>query len=250
MLRRRFSSATPFTPTSIPSLRAWWDAQDAATLFSDDAGTVPAADGDKVAFWREKVSGVANMLQPDNFKRYLLNATIINNHPGLITGANGLMVSAADVVLDQPKAEVWIVTWVPYTANGSILDTGDGTNPPGSIHVYTLADFYTYSGAVGNVGPTTIRKITDLGPQIIRSTIDFSLPTNEINMSVNGVAATERTDNNDNGATMNAFPVSLGGNFGLGPYYGGAQGDVYLFNGALTAPQAASMASYLAAKWL
>lgn len=49
------------TPTQVSGLVAWWHFQDRATIFSDDAGTVLANDGDTVGFLSDK-SGSGNHL--------------------------------------------------------------------------------------------------------------------------------------------------------------------------------------------
>lgn len=71
--------APPFTPTSIAGLRLWLDSSDAATLFTDSAGTIPAIlDGDPIGKWSDKSGSNNNVVQSDGTKKPLLKKTIQN----------------------------------------------------------------------------------------------------------------------------------------------------------------------------
>ena len=55
-----------FTPASISGLQLWLDASDGSTLFTDSAGTTPAtADGDPVGCWKDKSGNAKNATQSD-----------------------------------------------------------------------------------------------------------------------------------------------------------------------------------------
>jgi hypothetical protein len=85
-------ASTGFSPLSIAGLGAWFDASDLSTLSQTSDGTTPVtSNSDPVAYWKDKVTGVA-LTQAIDANRPLWLADGIGGKPGLdFDGSNDVL---------------------------------------------------------------------------------------------------------------------------------------------------------------
>lgn len=89
-----------FDPLSVSGLKAWFDATDATTLFSDSGGTVLAGIDDNVLYWADK-SGVANHLNN------ALGGGPVRKATHCLFASDSMYRNAADMVAITQPAEVY-----------------------------------------------------------------------------------------------------------------------------------------------
>lgn len=91
---KRRALGAAFSPLQILGLVQWTDAADLATLFSDDAGTIPAVDAGTVKFIADKSTAGNNVVQTNVAFAPLLQFNTQNGLPTLLfDGTDDIMLS-------------------------------------------------------------------------------------------------------------------------------------------------------------
>jgi hypothetical protein len=243
----------PWSPNSIASLAAWFDAQDAATLFSDDAATTPVSADGVVARVADKKTGSTNYLkQTTNGKRPIYKSAGMNSLPSFrYTAGNATFLQTnAAVSFGNPAAEVWIVGQFSALGTASIFEVGPNLDTAGDASI-TLSGgvigIYFLDGVSYNSCGKAVSTDT---PYLFIATMDSTEPVNETQFSLNGVAGTVRDYTFNGSSNVRTALVNLGGRGSLGSYApSGDLCEMLLFNDALSSGDRALLKAYIAAKW-
>jgi hypothetical protein len=223
-----------FSPLSFGGqLLAWWDANDASTLFQADNGTTPAvADNDAVGYWGDKSGAGRNAIQ-----------ATAGSKPSLQTAEqNGKNV--VRFVLDFLAASL-PATSQPFTVFLVGKSTATYTVITGGVVSSATSWFYT----VNNVS----KMLSVSAGGIVSSGIVTDNTWFVANFTASGASSIVQVNGNSP-STVNAGPNTLD-NVGLGGYYGGtgvSESDIaelVIVGGAITGAQRAQMHAYLNAKW-
>ncbi len=111
---------TPFAPTDISGLAAWFDADDPRTLFSNTSGTTRAnSDGNAVALWVDKSGNGRNASQSTANKCPTLKTSIINNRNVIRGDGSNDTLSLSRAVSEDFSIFVLFQTTQSYFRNSS-----------------------------------------------------------------------------------------------------------------------------------
>lgn len=222
-------AATAFTPTNITSLYAWYDSNDAATIYQDSALTTLAGVGDVVGGWKDKTANLNHVLQATT-----------TNKPTRQTA--GIRFDGIDNYLrctfgaSQAQAnEVWMVA--DYNGSTSAtsylfgaIDTSNRAELGMATSKYVLLAGSSFSTSIT---PTNNKQIH----QIIFNGASSAL-------AINGGAA---STGNPGAQAMTG--LTLGARFDLGAWGNVDIQEFLLFSSAPTADERTSLLSYLNSKW-
>jgi hypothetical protein len=254
-LPRRRTASAPWTPNSIPGLNLWLDLQDPDTLFTDDAGTIPAVAGDKLALWKDKSGGSKHAAQTNNNERSVITANALNgSYPGLYFDANfttnGRWLETPTLTYGNPQAELWVVCRSMAGGGQVIVETShDLPNNVGAIMLYGVG-VTSYAYLKGDIGYSSSSGPIVVGTTYLRSAVfDTSLASNEVVTYVNGVAGTV-VDNANNTTVINNFSMTIGRRFGSnGVSFNGYIGEVFSFNTIISNEDRVLLKALIASKW-
>ena len=126
----RFTPQSNFitSPTQIPGLSMWLDANDISTLFQDSNGTIPASNGSAVILWRDK--------SPNSNHFYNAPAAVNSSNPSLVQPQGvffqprnlsncDIMASSNVVAFSAGVTSIFLV--IATTTNGQWLTLGTNT---------------------------------------------------------------------------------------------------------------------------
>lgn len=241
----------PINPASLSPI-VWFDFSDLSTLFQDTGATSPVTTtGQSIARINDKSGNSRNATQatPAAQPTYSTSSTINGRAIGSFDGGDRLGTSAVDLTSTQ-QIEVWGVVESSSTA----LDQHFFSNrnaAAGSI-VLTHAQSPTpgYAYAQGNVGATMVWSGISSLASIRRGVCDFTLSTNEINLYVDGVLqAGSRPFNANNTGNFGNLSWWVGARSDAAGPFTGKIGELLVFSRLLTTDEAATLSTYLKARW-
>lgn len=247
MCSQRYGS---FNPSHLGAqLVGWWDSQDLTTLFTAPNELTPTPPGGLVGRWKDKSGHNAHADQLIDGNKPTRDDAGINGNTALsFTGSQRLETPALATNLAQ--AEFWMVgrCLVPF-GPAIMFETSPVFFVPGSISLISFPPldmgFYGY----GDVGYTSCSGPNTVNPCLCHGTIDFSLPTNEANLSIDGVPTNTRAFNNNNGGLMTNQIGYFGGRSDNTFFLTGFEGEGVLINGALSPAHTAQLTAYFMHKW-
>jgi hypothetical protein len=221
-----------FSPSSIPGLLAWYDANDSATLFQASDGTTPATtDGDVVGYWADKSGNGLNVTQAVTVSKPTLQLNELGGKPGIrFDGSNDVLASAAfSRAVPFSIVAVFRHTTGTQATTAVILAGDNGTG----LYVFGTNDTFFAFTAGGSI--QTPAASVDTSPHIL---VMCATGAAGSSLTMDGVASTG-TLNATLGALLRMGAVSL-------------DGDIFeamVYNTALTVGQVAAISNYLNSKW-
>jgi len=235
--------AAAWTPASLTTQIAWWDASDAATITS--AGS-PAL----VSAWASKV-GSYSLVQSTDAKKPTTNSTTINGKNVLaFDGGDGLSVASF------APASTKITVWAVFTAasGGDQVVTELTANYAGAsgFLLYRIGASNKTALAISinnfNVWTTTSTHTTTA--KLFVGTGDVALATNETAGYVDGASDGSVTTNQNNNSTNFATStLYVGARAGSSIYLTGNIAEMGICTTVLDATDLDSLHTYIAAKW-
>ncbi len=230
-----------FSPKSIPSLAAWWDFADVASLWKDTARTSPVtADADIILGVTDK-SGVANHLSVAvNGPAYKVN---IQNGKSVarFDGVNDILSAADATSIELDTNSTVFVVYNPDSAGTfGLLTKGDGANPA-SYYLSTLSGAveldrpFIEAGLFGaNVGSTTTRILTT---RVSSTSVSHYLEGADAGIDTLPVGTATNT-------VLYIGAIAPGST-----HLDGDISEILIYNTALTDAQINAVGQYLATKW-
>lgn len=233
-----------FSPASLPNVIAWWDAADAAS-FSYSSGAVVSA-------WASRVGSYA-----------LTNATA-GNRPSRSATVNGLAavsfatskslsVGSFDMTGGGQKFTLWAVFAAAASGDCVVMEhTANFNGTPGAWILYREATgtYMQLSKRGNSVYSTALSApvtVTTTPKMVIGTHDGKGASVDETTLRVNGNATSAPpadTDDNNLSATL-----YVGGRGGSSLYLHGTICELGVSTGVLTAPEIASLETYLSTKW-
>lgn len=230
------SRLKPFTPKKLSGLIAWYDAQDAASQFSDVAGTVLASGA--VALWKDK-SGYNNHLSQSTAANQPVCNEALNGFRALaFDGVNDRMINASGMAaVTGGDYTIFVVGQKRALSNNGAIFFFSGAQS-----VYIATDFADSSAQVNaGAGATyNFNYTSDTDPHVYV-------------MKKSGNSATVWTDAlrglDFAAANMTNTGFHLGAN-AAGSFSNNMRyGEVLIYGRALTPAEEARVRSYLRARW-
>lgn len=229
----------PWDPLTLDPL-GWWDPLDASTLFVDAAGTIPAVVGDPVGMWASKGTAwyAGNASQTVSANRPLLRPDGVEFGPSTVSLVTNIVSTALPV-------EMWVVATNLASAGATSMigNRTAGTGSDGAC-VYMVDTNSTNAqvrdGATGTP-QTAANNVTSLAPkQVIRAEISQS----EVAVTGNGTRVAKPVVP-PMSANMPGTAFRLGAG---GVISNWIAHEIFYFDRALTAGEAAQLRAYLEAK--
>lgn len=228
----------PFAPTDIAGLTFWLKA-DAGT-FQDNGFTTPAtANNDPVGGWRSQGGVTNDVTQGTAGFRPLLKTGIQNGKPALLfDGVDDYLQSAA-ITLNDPVTHVAVLRAAGRTNNTSAWDGQSAVNSGRFYEFGATSGDWAMEGRSGSFALVTAAPDGTTGIY----TINYSGASSFWQLNANSANATPgMTAANPGGLTLaSAGDIRLFGNVYVMEHC--------IYAATLTAPQIASLLTYLNARW-
>ncbi len=117
-------------PAFVPGLVLWLDGADASTRFADTGGTIPAANGDRLARWNDKSLRANHATQADPATRPVLLETGAHLVPGF-DGGDSLSLDGAKLPTGTNASTTFVVARPDST--GTRAAFVHGSDSPGAL---------------------------------------------------------------------------------------------------------------------
>jgi len=241
-----------FSPTQLPSLSAWWDASDSATLQDDSSGGSPvAADGD-VAYIEDKSGNGRHWSNPVS-GQLPIRKTSVQNSLDVVRFDGSTSRLYSNFTLED------VITSTAYTvfavAKCSTASFNSGT-PPANEFLFAEnfdsgfgALYFRSSDLVGAMG-------YDSAPGNDAAETAYTIGSWAVfTQRWDGTDLSIRVDGGTAASTASEELVTLGNPATLGfqdynnTYFDGDLGELLVFNVALSDSDREKVESYLADKW-
>lgn len=237
-------SGAAFSPSQISGLVSWHDASDAATLFEDSAGAVPAADNaDVVGMWRDKSGNGYHVTQATTADKPTLR-TNVQNGKSVVRGDG-----STDFMQNTSYADFGnnytIFAVARYAVSADILQgmweiTNGAVNTGFSMYHEAAANWRGGNGAQsvvdGDLRDGNFRIHEGLG-RGSGSTLEYFL-----NGASQGTTAQSANANTLN--TLGLFRINAANWFLVGDI-----AELIIYNRSLSADERTRVRSYLNTKW-
>ena len=221
-----------FLPTDIEGLQLWLDANDAATLFQDAAGTIPAGAGDVVGHWADK-SGLGNdATQSTTALKPTLQFNIVNGLP-VVRGDVTDDVMGMSIPSVTNETLFFVISHAVNNAVGVVMASSlDENRPTYAVAVNTLN--YRYNSV-----NTAVSVPDETAPIIVIMKHDGTNASIAINGGTPVVAAVASIAHVYNLLFARALGNQLHGDIGEGGIY----------DDSISSAGEASLLNYLSNKW-
>ena len=265
------AASAAWEPSDLTSLRAWYDADDAATIFDATTGGSLPSSGSDVARWEDKSGGGYHVTQATAANRPHYVTNTLNGKPVIECTAQWLTASTASDwnFLHNTTGSTVVAVWkagtsadpnAPYALLGT---TNDGGGSIGLQITYddraNLGRNDTFRSVIGRGGtPLVVNNFTGNGglpantPAIVTVTSDPGSATaaSRSGLRVNGAAAAESNTATGTASTSNAsFPLALGSAGSDRLPLVGYIAEVVIADAMLSDPDRERVEGYLAHKW-
>ena len=242
---------SPFVPTDIPGLAAWYDFSDASTLYTDAGTTLVTADGQSIHQVNDKSGNARHALQTAGAAKPTYKTAIQNGlSVARFDGVNDALMTA-NTTLSGLAATAFYVARLGASAAANRSLGNYGYNVRSELYWnHRVTD--VSGGTNGNIG---VAQMTSPNALVVDEaliavvTLDYGLAAAEAQVHKNGVPFTTRShdSNNTTGfAAAQRFEIGAAGagNLWLGDYY-----EYIVFDTALSDTNRNRVGNYLAAKW-
>lgn len=241
-LKAMLGAQSSWTPESLPSLVAWWDA--------DDAGSFTFGSGSEVASWASQV-GSYSLVQTTSSKRPSRSATVGGRSAVAFGSDDALSVASFDMGAGE-KASLWVVAAMPVGGDRVLVEHSPNTNSyAGAFLAYrngttNNADCYRRAGSTATWRSTDTWSTT---PKAAIFTIDGTLTTDEVSGWLNGSSAGSRPSNNNTSGSNRIDTLYVGARGGTSLYLNGTIAEIGISTAVFAPSEIMALNAYLAAKW-
>lgn len=256
LLKPAGGGAPGFIPTDLTSLTLWLDADDAATLFQDRAGTTPAAsDGDPVGQWADKSGNNFHAQQATTANKPTLKLAIQNGRNVIRCDGNDvLLLSGAALDMFRNQSFAYIFAVYSNTTSGAkrvIYANTGALNTRISIADGKGAHYAQARQLDADTVVVATSSVVAGGAVSIVSVLSEWI-AGDLTLRLNGQAvASAAYADTKNTSDVSSSEVSIAGrDIGLDAITGDiAEMLVYTPSLAFTASEISSVEAYLASKW-
>jgi hypothetical protein len=256
--------ATGFRPGQIPNLGMWLDASDRSTLSQTSDGTTPVtSNNDPVAYWKDKVTGVA-LTQTTDANRPLWLSSGIGGRPGLdFDGTNDVLsatsgslmglfrnVGAGTIITaHRVKATTNALGFIVFTSNGLSSTAGrfglsrDSTN--GTRYNIGARRLDANTAASVTTGSGTLTTSAAITSNIWR------VSAAQVSMRISGAASLTDAgfQNSGNTSDTDSLQVSVGGVAGASVFLGLVLCEAMAWPRELTLAEIQTVERYLSRRY-
>lgn len=250
------SSALVFSPSTLPNLKAWYDASDTTTITTGMGG---------VATWADKSPNGYNLTQSDSTKRPASGSRTLNGKNVIdFDGTNDLLTasSAANwAFLSNTGASTAFYVLMQDTASTAqgYADTGGFTSASVDYELYreaTTSNFWhrvgNGNGGAGPVENATSNSISAANHYFyVISDPNNGTAANRSIPYLDGTALNKNNSRTTSPSSSNpAYPLSIGGRQDDSGYaFNGAFAEIIFVSGIASNANITSTVNYLKAKW-
>lgn len=244
----------------FPNLVAWYDAQDAATLFQNSACSVPVtSNGQSVGCFRDKSGNNHHALQPTPGLLPLFNTSGVQALPSLrFDGVDDMMSAPDHADFNNMAGFTAVVVFVPQTVDsqprGILSKRPSQSSTTFSMFLYTGGRmFFDIATTSNRQSSNTIFAINN--PYLVTMHFDGSLAAASrtkfyIDASVD--ATTNSSASIATASTGDFHIGSLNANYGANKTFSGYIGEIFLFRrslGTTAGNELDKVHQYLQSKW-
>lgn len=238
-----------FSPKNISGLKAWFDAADNKTVFSDSACTVEAGAlaGDLVTCWKDKSGNGHEAIQPTDGDEGVYEGFELNLRNTIYFDGGSFLDTQTVLPSDQGTIFVVFATATAQGANAFFVGSEDGGADDNKLGLDSSA------GLVSIVDTDTLNSTT--------TGLDTGLSYLAVNVWENGTnhdlflddfSVDEATATSPAVVITSIQPLFIGAsnNSGTaGDFYTGSIGEILIYDRQLTSTELQEVRDYLQSKW-
>jgi len=244
------AAVTPgvFDPSTISGLTAWYDASDAATLYSaSSGGSLVTADAASVLRWQDKSGNSHHLINSTSGEAPVLKTSLINSRNAIrFDGTDDRLIASA-LNLTSASASTLVAVMKFRSSSGFAIAVAFGTQS--SFGAHTIEKNRSSSRFSFSAGSYTLGSEYSIGAAAPNTN------TNSLASVFSSGTLTSYVNNTQDATGSVVASLSSGSGLSVGGYFANGYNadidacEILYYNRAITSTERGDLHGYLASKW-